>query len=184
MQNNCCWGRIFVNKCASTLAQCCWLCKLRTPLWTPSEDDCADSLLAVVLAGSAVAVEVAAKMLGVGSPKQQKLQGGCLHILELGRCPCVATGINQLLFRSTKDIRFLTYITKISNKGIRYYGTILSIVPNWGASALKEVGGTHHGGSKPTTPHRTNRTKWKFRGGQSLYQWQLYSFYFFTHGKL
>jgi hypothetical protein len=29
-----------------------------------------------------VAVEVAAKMLGVGSPKQQKLQGGCLHILE------------------------------------------------------------------------------------------------------
>jgi hypothetical protein len=29
--------------------------------------------MAVVLAGSAVAVEVAAKMLGVGSPKQQKL---------------------------------------------------------------------------------------------------------------
>jgi hypothetical protein len=32
--------------------------------------------------GSAVGVEVAARMLGVGSPKQQKLQGGCLRILE------------------------------------------------------------------------------------------------------
>jgi hypothetical protein len=29
-----------------------------------------------------VVVEAAAKMLGVGLPKQQKLQGGCLHILE------------------------------------------------------------------------------------------------------
>jgi hypothetical protein len=29
-----------------------------------------------------VAVEAAAKMLGVGSPKQQKLQSGCLRILE------------------------------------------------------------------------------------------------------
>jgi hypothetical protein len=27
-------------------------------------------------------VEAAAKMLGVGLPKQQKLRGGCLHILE------------------------------------------------------------------------------------------------------
>jgi hypothetical protein len=35
-----------------------------------------------------VAVEVVAKMLGVGLPKQQKLQGDCLHILE-----CKANGM-------------------------------------------------------------------------------------------
>ena len=29
-----------------------------------------------------VEVEAVAKMLEVGLPKQQKLQGGCLHILE------------------------------------------------------------------------------------------------------
>jgi hypothetical protein len=29
-----------------------------------------------------MAVEAVAKMLGVGLPKQQKLQGGCLQILE------------------------------------------------------------------------------------------------------
>ena len=29
-----------------------------------------------------VEVEAVAKMLGVGLPKQQKLQGVCLHILE------------------------------------------------------------------------------------------------------
>jgi hypothetical protein len=84
MRKNCCLGRIFINKCASTLAKCYWLCELRTPLWSPSEGDCADTLLAAVLAASAVvvAVEAVAKMLGVGLPKQQKLQGGCLHILE------------------------------------------------------------------------------------------------------
>jgi hypothetical protein len=38
--------------------------------------------MAAVLAASAVVVEAAAKILGVGLPKQQKLQGGCLHILE------------------------------------------------------------------------------------------------------
>ena len=51
---------------------------------------CADSLLAAVLAASAVAVEAVAKMLGVGLPKQQKLQGDCLHILE-----CKANGTKQ-----------------------------------------------------------------------------------------
>jgi hypothetical protein len=38
--------------------------------------------MAADLFESAVAVEVAARMLGIGLPKQQKLQGGCLHILE------------------------------------------------------------------------------------------------------
>jgi hypothetical protein len=37
-----------------------------------------------------VAVEAVAKMLGVGLPKQQKLQGNCLHILE-----CKANGTKQ-----------------------------------------------------------------------------------------
>jgi hypothetical protein len=47
-----------------------------TPFW---------SLVALV-----VEVEVVAKMLGVGLLKQQKLQGGCLHILE-----CKANGTKQ-----------------------------------------------------------------------------------------
>jgi hypothetical protein len=37
-----------------------------------------------------VAVEVVAKMLGVGLSKQQKLQSDCLHILE-----CKANGTKQ-----------------------------------------------------------------------------------------
>jgi hypothetical protein len=40
------------------------------------------SLLAADLGASVVAVEAVAKMLGVDLPKQQKLQGDCLHILE------------------------------------------------------------------------------------------------------
>jgi hypothetical protein len=42
----------------------------------------ANSLLAAGLVALVVEVEAVAKMLGVGLPKQQKLQGGCLHILE------------------------------------------------------------------------------------------------------
>jgi hypothetical protein len=39
------------------------------------------SLLAVGLAATVVVAEVVAKRLEVDSPKQQKLQGGCLYIL-------------------------------------------------------------------------------------------------------
>jgi hypothetical protein len=98
MRKNYCWGRIFVNKCASTLARCYWLCELRTPLWSPSECECADSLLAVVLAALVVVVEAVAKMLGVDLPKQQKLQGDCLHILE-----CKANGTKQYAWPASAD---------------------------------------------------------------------------------
>jgi hypothetical protein len=37
-----------------------------------------------------VVVEAVAKMLGVGLPKQQKLQSDCLHVLE-----CKANGTKQ-----------------------------------------------------------------------------------------
>ena len=37
-----------------------------------------------------VAVEAVARKLGVGLPKQQRLQGDCLHILE-----CKANGTKQ-----------------------------------------------------------------------------------------
>jgi hypothetical protein len=43
-----------------------------------------------VLVVAVVAVEAVVKMLGVGLPKQQKLQGDCLHILE-----CKANGTKQ-----------------------------------------------------------------------------------------
>jgi hypothetical protein len=39
------------------------------------------SLLAAGLAAAVVEAEAAATKLEVDSPKQQKLQGGCLHIL-------------------------------------------------------------------------------------------------------
>ena len=48
------------------------------------------SLLAADLVVLVVAVEVVAKMLGIGLPKEQKLQGVCLHILE-----CKANGTKQ-----------------------------------------------------------------------------------------
>jgi hypothetical protein len=54
------------------------------------EGECADSLLAAELVVLVVAVEAVAKMFGVGLPKQQKLQGDCLHILE-----CKANGTKQ-----------------------------------------------------------------------------------------
>jgi hypothetical protein len=40
------------------------------------------SLLAVGLVVAVVEAEAVARKLEVDSPKQQKLQGGCLHILE------------------------------------------------------------------------------------------------------
>jgi hypothetical protein len=46
--------------------------------------------MAAGLVALVVEVEAVAKMLGVGLPKQQKLQGGCLHILE-----CKANGTKQ-----------------------------------------------------------------------------------------
>jgi hypothetical protein len=49
------------------------MCELRTPLWSPSEGECADSLLAADLAALMVAVEAVVKILGVDLPKQQKL---------------------------------------------------------------------------------------------------------------
>jgi hypothetical protein len=98
MRKNCCRGRIFVSKCASTLAQCYWLCELRTPLWSPYEGECADSLLAAALAALVVAVEAVAKMLGVDLPKQQKLQSDCLHILE-----CKANGTKQCAWPASAE---------------------------------------------------------------------------------
>jgi hypothetical protein len=46
--------------------------------------------MAVVLAALVVVVEAVAKMLEVDLPKQKKLQGDCLHILE-----CKANGTKQ-----------------------------------------------------------------------------------------
>jgi hypothetical protein len=50
----------------------------------------ADSLLAAGLVALVVEVEAVAKMPEVGLPKQQKLEGGCLHTLE-----CKANGTKQ-----------------------------------------------------------------------------------------
>jgi hypothetical protein len=49
---------------------------------SPSGGESAGSLLAVELVVLVVAVEAVARKLGVGLPKQQRLQGDCLHILE------------------------------------------------------------------------------------------------------
>ena len=48
------------------------------------------SLLAVGLVAAVVEAEVVARKLEVDLPKQQKLQGGCLHILG-----CKANGTKQ-----------------------------------------------------------------------------------------
>jgi hypothetical protein len=42
-------GRISLNRYASILAQCCWLCELRTPPWTLAADGSVGSLLAAGL---------------------------------------------------------------------------------------------------------------------------------------
>jgi hypothetical protein len=74
--NNYFSSRIPSSRCASTLVQYCWLYELRTPLWSLVADECAGSLLAAGLVVLVVEVEVVAKMLEIGLPKQQKLQNG------------------------------------------------------------------------------------------------------------
>jgi hypothetical protein len=82
---NCFGGRISLSRCASILAQYCWLCELRTGPWSLAASECAGSLLAAGLGDMRVAlvveVEAVAKMPKVGLPKQQKLQDGYPHTL-------------------------------------------------------------------------------------------------------
>jgi hypothetical protein len=47
---------------------------------------------------SVAAVEAVARMLGVDLPKQKKLQGDCLHILE-----CKANGTKQYVGPASAD---------------------------------------------------------------------------------
>jgi hypothetical protein len=54
--------------------------------------------MAAGLVALVVEVEAVAKMLEVGLPKQQKLQGGCLHILE-----CKANGTKQYAWLASAD---------------------------------------------------------------------------------
>ena len=57
---------------------------------SPSGGESAGSLLAAELVVLVVVVEAVARKLGVGLPKQQRLQGDCLYILE-----CKANGTKQ-----------------------------------------------------------------------------------------
>jgi hypothetical protein len=83
-------SRISSSRCASTLAQYCWLCELQTPLWSLVADECAGSLLAAGLVVLVVEVEDVAKMPKVGLPKQHKLQDGYPDTLE-----CTVSGTKQ-----------------------------------------------------------------------------------------
>jgi photosystem II stability/assembly factor-like uncharacterized protein len=91
---NCFRDRISPSRCASILAQYCWLCELRTAPWSLVAGECAGSLLATGLGDKQVAlvveVEDVAKMPEVGLPKQQKLQDGYAHTLE-----CTVSGTKQ-----------------------------------------------------------------------------------------
>jgi hypothetical protein len=82
---NCFRGRISSSRCASILAQYCWLCELRTVPWSLAAGECAGSLLAAGLGDMRVAlvveVEAVAKMPEVGLPKQHKLQDDYPHTL-------------------------------------------------------------------------------------------------------
>jgi hypothetical protein len=86
--------RISPSRCASILAQYCWLCELQTVPWSPATGECVGSLLAAGLGDKRVAlvveVEDVAKMPEVGLPKQQKLQDGYPHTLE-----CTVSGTKQ-----------------------------------------------------------------------------------------
>ena len=56
------------------------------------------SLLAAVLAVTEVEAEVVAKKLEIDSPKQQKLQGGCPHILGcMNACILISYFANVLV---------------------------------------------------------------------------------------
>jgi hypothetical protein len=83
-------SRISSSRCASTLVQYCWLCELRTPLWSLVADECVVSLLAAALVVLVVEVEAVAKMPEIGLPKQHKLQNGYPHTLE-----CTVSGTKQ-----------------------------------------------------------------------------------------
>jgi hypothetical protein len=91
---NCFRCRISLSRYASTLAQYCWLCELRTPPWSLFADGSVDSLLAIGRANMQVVVvaevEAVTRMPVTDWPKQQMLQDGYPHTLV-----CSASDMKQ-----------------------------------------------------------------------------------------